>query len=297
MERRERIGLVGTGIMGLEIARRLLAAGHGVTVWNRTRTKAERLAPFGARVVDTPDEAGRDCDVAIVLVSDGPASEAVIGDGRRGGLLAAMAGGAGGVLVVMSSIPPATAKLQGERAAGCGISYLDAPVSGGQPGAREGTLAIMVGGERAAFDRAGPVFTSLGRATYMGPAGAGSLAKLANQIIVGNTLATIAEALLLVELGGGDPGALCEALAGGFADSVLLQNHGRRMAAGDFEAGGPSRLQMKDMRSADVLAADLGLELPMTRLALDLYRGLVEHGSGDLDHNATILELRRRNGL
>ncbi len=290
------IGFIGTGIMGAPMVRRLITAGHTVRVWNRTRAKAAALTEDGAQIADSPRAAAQGAGWVIVMVADGPASDAVIfGDDETEGAAAGMAAGAN--LIVMSSIPPDTAKRQAASLTERGIGYLDAPVSGGEGGAREGRLAIMAGGARAVFEAAEPIFARLGRATYLGPAGAGSLAKLANQLIVGCTIATVAEALLLVERGGGNAGALADALAGGFADSPILQNHGRRMVAGDFEAGGPVRIQRKDLASAAALAADLGLTLPMLAEALSIYDDLLAGGHGDLDHNAAWLELRRRNRL
>jgi 3-hydroxyisobutyrate dehydrogenase-like beta-hydroxyacid dehydrogenase len=197
----------------------------------------------------------------------------------------------------MSSIPPGTAAAQGEAANGKGIHYLDAPVSGGEGGARDGTLAIMAGGDLEAFDALAGVFAAMGRATRVGPAGAGSLAKLANQVIVGNTIQTVAEALLLAEQGGADPAAVIEALKGGFADSPILQNHGRRMVAGDFKPGARSAIQLKDTSTAEKLAGTLNLELPVTSVVRQACEDLLANGQGDLDHNALWLALRRRNGL
>lgn len=289
------IGFVGTGIMGFQMARRLAEAGHRVTVWNRTPEKAERLKPFGVSIVGQACEAGRGADLVIVMVSDGPTSDYVLfGDGEPG-LLDTM--DAGATLIVMSSIPMETAQAQAAAAAEGGIAYLDAPVSGGEPGARDGTLAIMAGGDRSVFDVLDDVFSILGRATHVGPAGAGSLVKLANQVIVGNTISTVAEALTLAAQGGADPRAVVEALKGGFADSPILQNHGRRMIEGDFKPGAPSRIQLKDMRSAEALAGKLSLTLPMTKQALALYVSLAEHGHEELDHAASYLEIQRLCGI
>ncbi|RME97904.1 MAG: NAD(P)-dependent oxidoreductase, partial [Alphaproteobacteria bacterium] len=174
---------------------------------------------------------------------------------------------------------------------------LDAPVSGGEPGAREGTLAIMAGGSKPDFAELEPLFRIMGRPTRVGEAGAGSLVKLANQVIVGNTIQTVAEALLLAREGGADPAALIEALKGGFADSTILQNHGARMIAGDFNPGARSEIQLKDTRTAEELARSLGLELPVTSLVRKIYESLCRHGWGDRDHNAPWLELLRRNSL
>ena len=287
------IGFVGAGIMGFHMARRLAESRHRVTAWNRTRAKADRLAPFGVTVVGAASEAGEGADVVIVMVLDGASTdEVILGGGAVRGLLDTMPDGSS--LIVMSSIPMETAQRQAKAAGERGVAYLDAPVSGGEIGARDGTLAIMVGGEQARFEALQDVFMPLGRATLVGPAGAGSLAKLANQIIVGNTMASVAEALLLVERGGGDAGAVVEALKGGFADSRILQHHGRRMVDRIFKPGGFASLHYKDSRMALDLAAKLSLELPLTQQTLNIYKALIDLGFGDLDSNATYLELRRR---
>ena len=296
MAEKTKIGFLGTGIMGGHMARRLAQAGFPVTAWNRTASKAEPLKEFGVTVVSDAVQAAADADVVIVMVSDGPTSDAVIlGASGNDGVLEHMK--AGSMLLVMSSIPPATAAEQGKAARARGVGYIDAPVSGGEPGARDGKMAIMAGGDRDAFDGLQTVFPVMGRATYVGPAGAGSLAKLANQVIVGNTIQTVAEALLLAQAGGADPAAVIEALKGGFADSPILQNHGKRMVEGNFKPGARSVIQLKDTRTASDLGAELGVIMPMTEQARETFSNLEENGRGDLDHNAAWLDLRRRSGL
>jgi len=212
---RPRIGFLGTGIMGLPMARRLVEAGHEVRAWNRTREKAERLAAAGAAVVATPRDAVRHAEVAICMLSSGPVCDEVLLGG--GAALAEM--GPGSTLVVMSSIPVRTAQAHARAAAGRNVGYLDAPVSGGEKGAAEGTLAILVGGEEAVVERVRPVLEVMGRPTHVGPAGAGELAKSVNQLIVAGTITVVAEALLLAERGGADPAKVREAILGGFAHS------------------------------------------------------------------------------
>jgi 3-hydroxyisobutyrate dehydrogenase-like beta-hydroxyacid dehydrogenase len=285
-----RVGFLGTGIMGAAMARRLADAGHQVRAWNRTRAKAERLA--AVEVTDTPDEAVRGADVAVCMLSSGTVCDEVL---LHGGVLAAMRPGS--TLVVMSSIPVETARAQASSAAALGVDYLDAPVSGGEKGAVEGTLAIMVGGDEDAFDRVRPMFEVLGRPTRVGPAGTGELAKLANQLIVGGTIAVVAEALLLAERGGADAARVREAMLGGFAGSPILQLHGARMISGDFRPGGPAKHQVKDTSTAVALARAVGLDLPVAGLVDRLFADLVAHGDGELDHSALVRELRRRNGL
>jgi 3-hydroxyisobutyrate dehydrogenase-like beta-hydroxyacid dehydrogenase len=287
------IGFLGTGIMGVRMAGRLAGAGHAVRAWNRTRAKAERLAPRGVEVVAVAADAARGADLVICMLSSGPVcDEVLLGEG---GALAAMPSGA--ALVVMSSIPVETAREQARAAAARGVGYLDAPVSGGEKGATEGTLAIMAGGDEALFARLRPVLEVMGRPTLVGPAGTGELAKLVNQLIVAGTIAIVAEGVLLAERGGADPAKVRTALLGGFASSTILDQHAPRMIAGDFRPGGPARHQLKDTATAVALARELGLALPVTELVDGLFDDLVAHGDGDLDHSALIRELRRRNGF
>ena len=290
---RPRIGVLGTGVMGFPMARRLLDAGHQVTAWNRTRDKAEPLAATGASVVATPEEAVRGADVVICMLSSGPVCDAVLLGGA--GALARMA--AGSVLVVMSSIPVETAQAQARAAAAWNLGYLDAPVSGGEKGAIEGTLAILVGGDEATAERVRPVLDVLGRPTRIGPAGTGQLAKLVNQLIVAGTLTVVAEALLLAERGGADPAKVREGILGGFARSAILDQHAPRMIARDFRPGGAVKHQLKDTETALALARSAGLDLPVASRVDGLFADLVRHGDGDLDHSAVIRELRRHNGL
>ena len=287
-----RIGFLGTGIMGGHMARRLCEAGHTVTAWNRSREKAEPLAAHGAQIADNPTAAVEGAEVALCMLSDGPVCDAVL---IEDGTMAAMP--AGGLVIVMSSIPVATARAQAEKAAELGLRYIDAPVSGGEPGARDGTLAIMAGGEEGDIEEARSIFEAMGRPTRVGPAGSGELAKLANQMIVSNTLATVAEALLLAKVGGADPAAVREALLGGFADSTILRQHGKRMIEGDFKPGGPAKYQLKDQRTAMALARDLDLRLPVSALVEELFEAMVHQGRGDIDHSGIFIELKRLNGL
>jgi 2-hydroxy-3-oxopropionate reductase len=226
------------------------------------------------------------------MLSDGPTCDRVL---IEGGAVAAMPQGS--LLIIMSSIPVQTARGQATACAGHGVRYIDAPVSGGEPGADEGTLAIMAGGAAEDVAEASGIFAALGRVTHVGPAGSGELAKLANQAIVGNTIATVAEALLLAARGGADPAAVREALMGGFADSTILRVHGQRMIEKNWVPGGPAKYQLKDLSTATALGRDLGLELPVTELVEALFRDLVDHDDGERDHSALYLELCRRNGL
>ena len=213
-----RIALLGTGIMGAHMARRLAQAGFPVTVWNRTADKAGQLAQFGVRIAESPSLACADADVVIVMLSNGPVVEEVLFSPDHTGKRPADTMATGSVLVVMSSIPVETCQAQALRLAARGVAYIDAPVSGGEPGARDGTLAIMAGGDAGVVAGIGEIFAAMGRVTRIGPVGTGQMTKLANQIIVGATMVGVAEALHFAAKGGADPAAVRKALMGGFAE-------------------------------------------------------------------------------
>lgn len=278
--------------MGLPIAQRLCAAGHRVQVWNRTWAKAAPLTAAGAVVHEHPADAVRTADIVLSLLENGPVVADVL---FQQGTAAAMRPGT--LFIDMASIQPREARDHAARLQAQGVACLDAPVSGGTVGAEAGTLAIMAGGEAADFARAQPVFAVLGRATHVGPQGAGQLAKLANQMIVGITIGAVAEALLLAAKGGADMAKVREAISGGFADSRILQLHGQRMIEQDFAPRGRVGVQLKDMRNAIATADELGFEAPVTSLLTGLYAQAAEHGWADLDQSALFLELARRNGL
>ncbi|MCQ4160309.1 NAD(P)-dependent oxidoreductase [Roseomonas sp. GC11] len=285
-----KIGFLGLGLMGAPMARNLLAAGHAVTVWNRSAAKATPLAAAGARVAATPAAAAEGAALVVLMLENGP----IVGDVLFGsGLAEALAPGT--VVADMSSIKPAEAREHARRLAARGVLHLDAPVSGGTTGAQEGRLAIMAGGPPEAFTRAEPAFRALGRATLVGPSGAGQLAKLANQVIVGATIGAVAEAFLLATRGGADPAKLREALRGGFAESRVLELHGARMVERDFATRGRCVTHLKDLDNTLDAAERLGLAaLPYTAATAALYRGLIAT-EGDPDHSALLLELERRN--
>ncbi|MEM7491017.1 MAG: NAD(P)-dependent oxidoreductase [Pseudomonadota bacterium] len=286
-----KLTLLGTGLMGAPMARNLLRAGHEVTVWNRSRDKAAPLVDDGAALAEDPADAVAGAPLVISMLSDGPASDAV--------QVAAMDAFADGATwVEMGSIKPAEARAHGDRFARRGMGYVDAPVSGGTKGAEGGTLAIMAGGDAVTFAAVAPVLEALGRPVHVGPVGAGQLAKLANQAVVACTIGAVAEAMLLLDRGGADPAAVRDALKGGFADSTILQQHGRRMTEGDFVPGGLTKFQIKDLDNVLDEAARLGLTLPAVGAVNDRFKTLRdEMAGGDMDHSALYLELRRRNGL
>ena len=290
------ISLLGCGLMGAPMARRLTAAGFPLTLWNRTRAKAEALANTGAQVAATPREAVTGADIIITMLEHGGVvSEVLFGGADLAAEDAAMAGlGPGALVVDMSSILPEQARDHAQRLHAVGATALDAPVSGGTLGAEAGTLAIMAGGDPADFERARPVLHAMGRPVHVGPTGSGQLAKLANQMIVGITIGAVAEALLLAERGGADPAKVREALRGGFAESRILEVHGQRMVQGDFAKRGAIAIQLKDMRNAQHTAQGMGLHMPITDELTALYASAADHGLADLDQAALFKELQRR---
>jgi 2-hydroxy-3-oxopropionate reductase len=286
------VAVLGIGMMGFPMARRLCEAGCQVNAWNRSRSKAERLAPFGALVTDTPAQAVEHADVVITLLENGAVVEDVL---FQPGTTASLR--AGTLVIDMSSIQPAQARDHAQRLSATGVRHLDAPVSGGTVGAEQGTLAIMVGGDPADMERARAVLELLGRPTHVGPHGAGQLAKLANQMIVGITIGAVAEALLLCEKGGADMAQVRQAITGGFADSRILQLHGQRMVERDFTKRAAIQVQLKDMRNALATAGSMGFDAPITALFEQLFADAAAHGLGDLDHSALFVELASRNGM
>lgn len=287
-----KIAILGIGLMGFPMGRRLCEAGHEVHVWNRTLKKAERLATAGAIVHEQPDDAVRQADLVITMLDNGTVVGHVLFD-----LGTADAMKPGSLLVDMSSIKPVEARDHAARLSERHIAYLDAPVSGGTIGAENGTLAIMAGGKASHFDLALPILSVFGRATHVGPIGAGQLAKLANQMIVGATIGIVAEALLLCERGGANMAKVKEAITGGFADSRILQVHGQRMVERDFAPRGRMSVQLKDLRNALSTATEVGYDAPITALFEQLYAQGVDHGLADLDHAGLFVELASRNGM
>lgn len=286
-----RVAFLGTGLMGAPMARCILKAGFAVSAWNRSRDKAAALEADGASVAETPAEAVRGADVVISMVSDGAAvTDLYFAQG------AVDAAAPGTVFIDMSSIQPSVARDLAARLGERGLRHLDAPVSGGTGGAAAGTLAIMIGGEAADIEKARGVLEAMGRVTHVGPHGTGQLAKLCNQAIVGITIGAVAEALYLAEKGGANPAAVRDAIRGGFAESKILEVHGQRMVERNFEPGGPSRLQLKDLNNVLAAAGDAGIDLPLSRQVRDRYQRLVnELGGSELDHAALYLELEARN--
>ena len=283
-----KLGFIGIGLMGRPMTLRLLAAGHDVTVWNRSRDKLAAVLEKGARAAGSPAELARACEIVMMCVTDQHAAESVLfrADGVAAGATA------GGIVVDFSSIAPASARQFAARLEAKGIGLVDAPVSGGVAGAQNGTLAIMAGGRAEHVERVRPVVMHLAqRFTRMGESGAGQTTKLANQIITGSLIAVIAEAVRLAEAAGVDATKLPEALKGGFADSAPLQIFGARMAARRFEPSlGSAAIMLKDLENASAVAKEAGVPLPMASTAVQLYRMLAAHGRGEQEVS-TIIEL------
>ncbi len=291
-----RIALLGTGIMGAHMARRLAQAGFHVTAWNRSADKAANLTQFGVRIASNPSSACADADVVVVMLSNGAVVEEVLFSPDQTGKPPAEGMVAGSVLVVMSSIPVETCRAQAARLEARGVGYVDAPVSGGEPGARDGTLAIMAGGAAGVIDGIADVFAAMGRVTHIGPVGTGQTTKLANQIIVGATMVAVAEALRFASNGGADPAAVRKALMGGFADSKILNIHGERMVERNFVPGGPAEYQLKDLRTAQALAAATGIHFTLLDCLVGMFGDMIEQFGAGLDVAGVLLEVERRSG-
>jgi 3-hydroxyisobutyrate dehydrogenase-like beta-hydroxyacid dehydrogenase len=284
--------VLGIGLMGYPMARRLCEAGFSVTAWNRSPEKALRMAAHGARVANDLASAVRGANVVISLLENGQVVHDVL---FTQGAAQAMARGA--LFIDMASITPREARAHAAELQAMGIGQLDAPVSGGTVGAENGTLAIMAGGSDADFATALPVFKALGRATHVGGHGAGQVCKLANQLIVGVSIGAVAEAMLLVERGGASEAKFKEAITGGFADSRVLQLHGQRMIERDFVKRGAMSVHLKDMNNILSTAQELGMQTPIAGLLQQLFEAGCQAGDADLDHSALWRELARRNGM
>ncbi len=279
------IGFIGLGLMGKPMAGNLKAAGAEMVIHNRSQGVVEELSAAGMTAAKTPADVAGQADMTILSLSDTPAVEKVLlgPDGLISGLRP------GGLVIDMGTTKVIATRTFARETETAGGEYIDAPVSGGTIGAEGGSLTIMAGGSEAAMKRAGPVFDVLGKTTtHVGPVGTGQVAKAANQVIVGLNIGAVAEALTLAKKAGADPARVRHALAGGFADSRILEVHGQRMVDGTFEPGGKCTTQRKDLSQALELAQELGFELPATALNMALYDKVIEAGHGELDHAALI---------
>jgi len=289
----DRVGFIGLGIMGRPMALNLRKAGHSLSVYARRPESMEPLAQAGAATYGSPAELAACSDVVLTMVSDTADVEEVI-FGRNGVIEGAAAGS---VVVYMSTVSPSATRSMAERLVEQGVSMLDAPVSGGEVGAINATLSIMVGGERETFERVRPLFQAMGEnIVHIGSNGAGQVCKSCNQILVGATIAGVAEAILLARASGVDPARVREALLGGFANSRILEVHGRRMIEGDFAPGFKARLHRKDMGIVTAAAEELGLALPGAAQIAEYLDALVGLGLGEQDSAAIYRVIGAMNG-
>lgn len=277
------VGFIGLGIMGMPMARNLMKAGYSLTAYDVVGTRVQKLAAEGATPVSSSKEAAQRAPLVITMVPDSPHSEAAI-LGTNGVLEGASPGS---VVIDMSSIAPATSKKIATACEARDVDFLDAPVSGGEPGAVAGTLAIMVGGKRNVFDRHEELLHAMGTGVvYCGDYGAGNTTKLVNQIIVAINIEALSEALVLAKKAGLEPGVVFEAIKGGLAGSNVLNTKAPMMIAGDFEPGFRIGLHQKDLHNALLTAKELGVPLPVTGLVQQMLGALVNEGKGDWDHSA-----------
>ncbi|HEX4834871.1 MAG TPA: NAD(P)-dependent oxidoreductase [bacterium] len=278
----DRIGFIGLGIMGRPMAGHLVDAGYEVTVWNRTQSKTADLVAAGARPGGSPKDVAARSEITITIVADTPdVRQVILGpEGVSEGVRR------GAVVVDMSTISPAATRDIAHALAGRGAEMLDAPVSGGQRGAIEGTLSIMVGGNPEVFERVLPVFQKMGQnIVHVGDHGAGQVAKACNQLVLSLTLLGVAEALTLARKAGVDPAKVRAALLGGFAQSRVLEMHGQRMLDGNFEPGFRTRLFHKDMGIVVETGRAAGMPLLGAGLAAQLYQMAMSRGLGEMDYS------------
>ena len=287
-----RVGCIGAGVLGSAIMRRLVACGFQPAVWNRDRAKLDPIVQAGAVEAENPEELTRSSAFVITCVSDGAAIERVV-FGEHG---VAAAGTPDKILIDMSTCASAHTRAMAQRlAAECGMRWLDAPISGGAPAALEGRMAVMIGGEPDAFEKARPVWDALaGRATLMGPSGAGQATKMINQVLVATGVAVLAEACALAERAGIDAAKIPQALAGGRADSKRLQEMFPKMVASEFSITGRAALMLKDLELIHDLSRNVGAALPITAGVTELFRKQVADGYGDRDNTELVDYFRSR---
>ncbi len=286
----KKIGFIGIGLMGLPMSKNIAKAGYNLTVFNRSKNKAEPLKEFGAKISNTLKDAVDGSDIIITMLTDDTAVDAVMNDSNFLENLKS-----GSIVIDMSSVKPTTATKHGNNLKLKNVNYLDAPVSGGTIGAEEASLAIMVGGEQNIFDDAFDILKKMGNPTLVGPIGSGQVSKLANQIIVGLTIGAVAEAVTLCEKAGADPNKMIKALSGGWADSKVLQTHGKRMINKDFTPKGRTSVHLKDMNNILECANNYNTHLPISNLVKEMYKSLVENGHGETDHSSLYKEIERIN--
>jgi len=284
------IGFIGTGLMGLPMAKNLLKSGFKLKAFNRSIEKADPLRKFGAEISKSIKEVMNDSEVIITMLTDDIAVNDVMKNSDFADNIKS-----GATVIDMSSVKPKTALTHAENLKSKNINYLDAPVSGGTIGAEEASLAIMVGGNKDVFEKCFDIFKAMGNPTLVGPISCGQITKLANQIIVGLTIGAVAEAVTLCEKAGADPNKMIEALKGGWADSKILQTHGKRMIDKDFTPKGKTSTHLKDMNNILECAKNSNTELPISNLIKEMYKTLVKNGHGDEDHSSLYKEIKRIN--
>ena len=283
------IGFIGLGIMGAPMAGHLLKGGHTVFTYTHSATPAA-LVDAGARTCASGAEVARNADIVITMVPDTPHVEDALfnPEGVAAGL------SKGKIVVDMSSISPVATKDFARRINALGCEYLDAPVSGGEVGAKAASLTIMVGGSEAAFDKVRPIFELMGKnITLVGGNGDGQITKVANQIIVALNIEAVGEALLLAAKAGADPAKVRQALMGGFANSRILEVHGERMVKRTFDPGFRIELHQKDLNLALTTARQLGVSLPNTATAQELFNACSAHGGAKWDHSGMVRALEK----
>ena len=290
----ERVGFAGMGTMGAAMAANLARSGADLTVWNRTPGRAAALVELGASEAPSPAALAATSDVVVLCLSDTPDVEAVLFG--PGGIAEGVR--AKSLVVDCSTISPEASRGFAERLAAQGVGFVDAPVSGGSEGARNGTLTIMCGGSESDVERARPILGVMGKAiTRMGPVGAGQATKAVNQVILAGTYLGVAEGLVLAIKAGLDPELVVESLSGGAAASWVLQNRSGRMIADDYPLGFRIALHRKDLGIALELAREVGAALPVAGLAEQIENGLIAKGHGDDDNSALARAIREWSGL
>ena len=289
----DKVGFVGLGIMGTSMARNLIEDGHELVIHNRTRAKAEKLAKLGAEVATSPREVAGRSDVIITMLPGPPEVEEVLAG--ENGLLQGVREGS--LIVDMSTSSPLLAQELSRTANTRGVGMLDAPVSGGDIGAIEGTLSIMVGGEKEDFERARPLFEAMGKTiVHVGAAGAGQTVKACNQIVVALVIEAVSEALVLGSKAGVKPEKVIEVLSGGLAANKVMEVKGEKFLFHDFAAGGKVEYHRKDLGIALAAGRKYGVALPVTALVDQLFGTLVAQGKGGWDHSALITLLEEWSG-
>jgi 2-hydroxy-3-oxopropionate reductase len=286
-----RIAFIGIGLMGSRMATRLLDAGYAVAIRNRTPEKYIPLGKLGARLANSVADAVEDADIVLTSLAGADAIETVY-FGDAGVVPNAPQGS---LIVDLSSVSPDIARENHRRINAAGYAHLDAPVTGGVSGAEAGTLSILVGGSKDNLQRARAVLEVLGNPFHLGDEGAGQVCKLVNQTIVHIFIGGVAEGMMLAASLGVDATRVREALLGGYCQSRILNIHGDKMAQRDFVPGGPLEFSVKDLQGSMKMAAESGLELPLTASVLESYCGLLEAGQGRLDHSALLLAYEKAN--